>query len=429
MTNEKLAIDGGTPVRSTPFTGPKHFWGDEDIRQVTEVIETAPETWSSGNKIRAFEEAVAKRHGVKYAISTDSGSGAIHSAVGAFGFEPGDEIITTPVTDIGTVQGILLQNLIPVFADWDADTLNTDPEDIERKITDRTRAILPVHLFGNPCDMDTILDIARKYNLPVIEDCSQSHLAEYKGKIVGTMGDIGAMSMGGKLLSLGAGGMIITDDDELARRAKGHARKGSEFSDDLSTSLRPTAGGGGTEKGYAFLGDFHPMNDLTAALGLAQVKRWDEYRDRRLVSAGILDQELYEVPGITTKFVRDDDIASYWVYPYKIDEEVLGVSCEEFVEAVRAEGIDLVMGPYLKGQPLYKYPVFADEKTYGTSRYPFIDEHGNRRVDYQSLSLPVMERELPKVGWINFKSGFSEDEVRDIGAAMRKVALHYAARS
>ena len=427
MTTEKLAIDGGTPVRTKPF-GPRHIWGDEDVRQVTEVIKTAPETWGSRFKIAAFEKAVAERHGVRYAISTDSGSGAIHSAVGAYGFEPGDEIITTPVTDIGTVQGIMLQNLIPVFADWDPATLNTDPADIERKITDRTRAILAVHLFGNPMDMDAVLDIGKRHNLPVIEDCSQAHLAEYKGKLVGTMGDMGCYSMGGKLLSLGAGGMIITDNEQLARRAKGHSHKGSEYDDSMLTSLRPTAEGGGTEKGYSFLGDFHTMNDLTAALGLAQFQRWDDYREMRGRSAAILDEELYEVPGIEHQFARDGDVVSYWVYPYRIDEEVLGVSCEQFVKAVQAEGVELCNGPYLKGKPLNKYPVFADERTYGTSRYPFVDENGNRRVDYESLELPVIDRELPKVGWITFRSGFTEEEVRDIGAALRKVALHYAAQ-
>lgn len=427
MSSEKLAIDGGTPVRTEPFSS-AHSWDEEDIRQVTEVIKMAPENWGSGFKVRAFEEAVAKRHGVKWALSTDSGSGAIHSAVGAFNFEPGDEIITTPVTDIGTVQGILLQNLIPVFADWDSTTLNTDPADIERKITDRTRAILAVHLFGNPCDMDSILDIAGRHNLPVIEDCSQSHLAEYKGRLVGTMGDIGCYSMGGKLISLGAGGMIITDNDELARRARGHSRKGSEYSDDLQTSLRPAVGTNqSTTQGYAFLGDFHPMTDLTAALGLAQIQRWDEYRELRARSAAILDEELYEVPGITHQFVRQDDVPSYWVYPYKIDPAVIGISCEKFVESVQAEGIELCHGPYIKGIPLYKYPIFAEEKTYGASKYPFVEANGTRRIDYNAVHLPVIEKELPKVGTVSFKSCFTEQEVRDIGSAMRKVALHYSA--
>ena len=293
---------------------------------------------------------------MRYAISTDSGSGAIHSAVGAYDFEPGDEIITTPVTDIGTVQGIMLQNLIPVFADWDPATLNTDPADVERKITDRTRAILAVHLFGNPMDMDAVLDIGKRHNLPVIEDCSQAHLAEYKGKLVGTMGDMGCYSMGGKLLSLGTGGMIITDNEQLARRAKGHSHKGSEYDDEMLTSLRPTAEGGGTEKGYSFLGDFHTMNDLTAALGLAQFQRWDDYREMRGRSAAILDEELYEVPGIEHQFARDGDVVSYWVYPYRIDPDVLGVSCEQFVKAVQAEGDRALQRPIPEGEAPQQVP-------------------------------------------------------------------------
>ena len=427
MTTEKLAIDGGTPVRTKPF-GAKHIWDEEDIRQVTEVIEKAPTNWGSGFKVHAFEEAVAKKHGVKYAIATDSGSGALHSAVGAFNFEPGDEIITTPITDIGTVQGMLLQNLIPVFADWDADTMNTDPADIERKITSRTRAIIAVHLFGNPCDMDEIMDVARRRSLPVIEDCAQAHLAEYKGKLVGTIGDMGCFSLGGKMLSTGHGGMIITDNEELARRAKGHANKGSEYDADLRKSLRPTSEGRGSERGYAFLGDFHPMGDLEAAVGLAQFRRWDEYKEMRNRSAASLDEALYELPGFKRATVREGNVQTHWVYAYTIDEDEMGVSCEQFAKAVKAEGIDLCNGPYLEGMPLYKYPIFAEERTYGTSGYPFVDEHGNRRVDYGSLHLPVMERELSKVGWVQFRSTFTEEDVRDIANAMRKVALHYAGR-
>ena len=427
MTAEKLAIDGGTPVRTKPF-GAKHIWGDEDIRQVTEVIKMAPENWGSGFKVRAFEDAFGEKHGVKYAHATDSGSGALHSAVAAFNFEPGDEIITTPVTDIGTVQGIVLQNLVPVFADWDSDTMNTDPADIEAKITDRTRAIMVVHLFGNPCDMDEVMDVARRHNLPVIEDCAQAHLAEYKGRLVGTIGDIGCFSLGGKMLSTGAGGMIITNNEQLARRAKGHSHKGSEYDAELRESLRPTSERRGSERGYAFLGDFHPMTDLEAAVGLAQIQRWDGYKEWRGRCAAVLDEELYELPGFKRQLVRDGNVQTHWVYAYKILEEEMGVSCRQFTEAVKAEGIDLCNGPYLEGMPLYKYPIFAEEQTYGTSGYPFVDERGNRRVDYGSLHLPVMERELSKVGFLQFRSTFTEEDVQDIATAMRKVALHYAGR-
>ncbi len=428
MTTETLAIDGGTPVRTERF-GNKHIFGDEDMRQLTDLMSNANVRWNGGDKVQAFEDQFAQIHDIKYAQATDSGSGALHSAVAALDLEPGDEIITTPVTDIGTVQGMLLQNLIPVFADWDADTFNTDPKDIERRITDRTGAIVVVHLLGNPCDMDEILDIGRRYNLPIIEDCAQAHLAEYKGRLVGTMGDMGCYSLGGKMMTTGQGGMIITNNEALARRAKGHAHKGSEYDDELRESLRPTAERRGSERGYSFLGDFHTMSDLQGAIGLAQIQRWQEYKELRAHSASILDEETFELPGFRHQLVREGNVRTHWVWGFKIIEEEMGINCEQFCQAVKAEGIPLCNGPYLQGRPLYRYPVFAEERTYGKSGYPFVDENGERRIDYNALHLPVIERELPKVGGIQFLSTFTEDDVRDIGRAIRKVALHYAARA
>src|SRR5262249_3391104 len=158
----------------------------------------------------------------------NNGTNAVHACVAAIDPNPGDEIITTPVSDIGTLSGILFQNAVPIFADWVPGTFNTDPADIERKITPRTRAILIVHLYGNPCDMNGIMAVARRHHLPVIEDCSQAHLAEYQGRKVGTIGDIAAFSLGGKTLTTIQGGMVISDNFELARRAMGASRKGAE---------------------------------------------------------------------------------------------------------------------------------------------------------------------------------------------------------
>ena len=195
MAPEKLAIHGGTPVRSEPL--PSHTWviGDEELDAVMEVMDGAEESWGKSGHIRKLEDLFAEIHGVKYAFSTDSGTGAIHAAIGAVNPEPGDEIITAPATDIGSVLGILIQNAIPVFADWDAETLNMDAADAESRITDRTRAILVVHWAGNPCDMDAFMDIGRRYDLPIIEDCSHAHLSEYQGKLVGTIGDMGCFSL------------------------------------------------------------------------------------------------------------------------------------------------------------------------------------------------------------------------------------------
>ena len=428
MTSAKLAVDGGAPLRSQPF-GPKWIFSDEERRHLMDVMDNATDGWRSGFKVRAFADAFATLHSAQYAVATTSGTGAIHAAVAAVNPEPGDEIITTPTTDIGSVLGIILHNAIPVFADWDPETLNTDPADIERRITPRTRAILAVHLYGNPCDMGPILEIGRAHNLPVIEDCSQAHLAEYRGQLVGTIGDMGCFSLGGKTLTTDQGGMIITNNEPLARRAMGFSRKGSEMDSALRSSLAPTSFRRGGSQGYAFLGDFHPMTDLHAAVGLAQFDRWEEATRVRRMTAAILDEVVPQLPGFKIQKVHPEDRSAYYTYAYTVDEAQAGISSDDFAEAVRAEGIPDCYGPYIQGRPLYRYPIFAEEDTYGQSRYPFVDEQGNRRIDYSSLHLPHIERELPKTGFILFRNSYTEQDAKDIAAAMRKVALHYAGRT
>lgn len=424
MTSHKLAIDGGTPVRTEPF-GSMWVFGDEERRQLMEVMDRAPGEWRTRFKVNEFANAFAKRHDIEYAIPTDSGNGAVHTAVAAINPAPGDEIITTPISDVGTVLGIIAQNAIPIFADMDPDTFNISPEDIGRKITDRTRAILIVHLFGNPCDMDEIMDISRQHDIPVIEDASQAHLAEYKGRLVGTIGAIAAYSLGGKTLTTDQGGMVITNDPELARRAVGFTRKGSEMNENLTEMLGPTSYRWGSARGYAFLGTHSPMTDLEAAVGLAQIARWDDATETRRRVAAVLDEALYELPGFHIQEIQPGNRSSYYVYGYRIDEAEAGVSTEQFAKAVQAEGIPDCHGAYIRGMPLYKYPLFAEENTYGASRYPFVDEHGVRRVDYNSLHLTNIEQYLPTTGTVLFRNTYTEDDATDIAKAMRKVSLHY----
>jgi len=158
---ERLAIDGGEPACKCAF-GPRWVFDESDRAQVEAVMNRAATVWRSGDKLREFQAEFARLHGVAHAVPTSSGTAALHGAFGALDFEPGDEVITTPATDIGSLIGLMAQNLIPVFTDWLPGTFNTDPADIERKITDRTRAILIVHLFGVPCEMDAVMTIARK---------------------------------------------------------------------------------------------------------------------------------------------------------------------------------------------------------------------------------------------------------------------------
>ena len=206
---ENLAINGGPKLREKPF-GPRWIFGQEEKNQLIEVIDEAIELdsnnlngqgWRSKKKVEAFCDIFASRHNMSYAVPTNYATSAIHAAIAAIDPEPGSEVITTPVTDTGGVLGIMLQNCVPVFADSDSLTMNIDPDDIERKITKKTVAIIATHIFGNPCDMDRILKIREKYQIPIIEDCSQSHLAQYQGKLVSTLGDIGIWSFGGKTMT------------------------------------------------------------------------------------------------------------------------------------------------------------------------------------------------------------------------------------
>ena len=177
---EKLAIHGGSPLKTTPFNTGKRF-GEEELAQVAEALEQQTLFYWSGKKVKTFCEKLAKMYGMPYCVAASSGTAAIHTALGALGVTEGDEVIVPPITDMGTVIGILYQNAIPIFADVEPHTYNLDPASVEKKISDKTKVILVVHLAGNPADMDAIMDIARRHNLYVVEDCAQSWYSYYRG--------------------------------------------------------------------------------------------------------------------------------------------------------------------------------------------------------------------------------------------------------
>lgn len=229
--SDKLAILGGEPVRKKPLPSVSNSsgrdLGDEELRLLEEVIRSGRLFRFAGTKVKRFEEEFANYFGVKHAIASTSGTSAIHVALGAINLGPGDEVITAPISDIGTVIPILAQNAIPVFADVDPETYNIDPSDVKRKMTEATKAIIPIHLFGQPCDMDPIMEIAEKHDLYVAEDCAQAYLAEHKGRMVGTIGHLGCFSLQqSKHMTAGDGGITVTDDDQLAHRAELFADKG-----------------------------------------------------------------------------------------------------------------------------------------------------------------------------------------------------------
>jgi perosamine synthetase len=412
MSEQRLAVDGGTPVRTAPF-GPTHDYGEEELAQLTEMIRAND---VGRAKTLEFERLFAERHAVHHAITCISGTAAMHMCVAAINPEPGDEFITTPLTAGGTFLGVVMQNAVPVFADVDPDTWCLDPQSVEAHITPRTRGIIPVHLFGNPCDMTAYRDIARRHRIALLEDCCQSHYAEYQGERVGSMGLMAGFSFGGKHMSAGGGGIVLTDDEALARRAR-------MFHD----AALPRDGGP-----YAnmFLATNYKMPGVVAAVLIGQMEKLEGYVTRKIRAAEQLTHLLADIEEIRPQKVRPGDRHTYWVYGFRLDVDRLGIEVEQFAEAVKAEGITDITAPYggTRGYgPLYRIPMLTEPACYGHSRFPF-DYQRPEPVDYRQVSLSQAEALYRESVALGMRPSFSEQDVEEIATAIRKVVTVYLRR-
>ncbi|MFH1743975.1 MAG: DegT/DnrJ/EryC1/StrS family aminotransferase [bacterium] len=395
-----LAIHGGEPYRRDPFPQ-RSMYDDREIGRVTEALQSQALFQFSGKFVAEFEQRFAEAYGVKYARAATSGTAAVHVAVGIIDPDPGDEIITAPITDFGSIGPILQQNAVPVFADVRPDTLIMDPEDIERKITPRTKAIILVHLFGTAADMDPIMELARAKKIPVIEDCAQAHRTKYKGKWLGTIGDIGCFSFQeSKHMSTGDGGMVITNRDEYRDRMnlfvdKGYARKGWGA------------------RCYRFLAPNYRMSELTAAVGLCQLEKVDEVVRRRREMGEMLSSLIESIDGVEPAAAIPGSEHSYWLYPLR----VTNWSAEQFGEALKAEGVPNMPG-YI-GVPMYLCSeALTEKKTFGTSGFPLSGR------SYHEGLCPVAERAMHNLIAISFHEGYSDEDIRDLAGAIEKVAAY-----
>jgi len=410
---ERLALNGGTPVRRTPLTtGQK--WGWAELQEILEVFEAGRYGRFSGTKVAAFEQAAAEFFGVRHAIASTSGTASIHVALGMLNPEPGDEIITAPITDLGSVVPILYQQAIPVFADSDPETFCLDPADVERKVTPRTRAILVVHLFGNPCDLGAILEIAQRHHLPVIEDCSQAHGAEYQGKLCGTLGDIGCFSLQeSKHMTTGEGGLTITDDEAWGERGRLFMDKGR------------TRQPGWGRRTYLFLAPNYRMMELQGAIGLAQLRKLPDIVARRHANGTRLTELIGDLPGLRPQRVTAGGKHTYWRYALAVEPEG-PYTAEEFCTALRAEGIPCA--PYYIGQPIFLCADSVCRKvTFGSSQLPFSLPTA-RPIEYTEETCPVTMDLLRRMVTLPLTEFWTNQDVEDVAAAVRKVALGLAAR-
>lgn len=406
----KLAINGGKPVRSTPFPYAKDI-GQEELELLQQVIASKQLNRTHGTFVRRFEEAFAEHFGVRWGVASTSGTAAIHVAVGALNLEPCDEVITAPITDMGTVIPILAQNCLPVFADVAPDTYNITADTIRERISDRTRAIIVVHLFGNPCDMEPIMELARERDLYVIEDCSQAHGSVYRGRRVGTIGHLGAFSLqASKHITTGDGGMTITDDEELGERARLFADKGWP---------RYSAEGA---RNYLMFGFNYRMTELQGAVGLAQLEKLDRICAARNWAGDLLTRKIAGISGIKPPKVTDGGVHTYWLYALRIDEQALGMTKERFAEAVRAEGAPCSAG-YI-GKPIFLYEALRRQQVYGSSRCPFdCPKYGSGHViRYEEGICPQTERALNEMVTIPISEFFEQQDVEDMATIIAKVA-------
>ena len=416
QTTERLAIHGGAPVCASRLNPGGERFGDEELRLLEEVIRSQRLNVNSGSKVREFERRWAAYLGVSHAVMVTSGTAAVHCALGALKLEPGSEVITAPITDFGTVGPVLQQLCVPVFADLDPRTLCMDPEDVERHITPRTKVILAVHLAGNACDMDPLMEVARRHDLIVIEDCAQAYNARYGGRMVGTIGHLACFSLNqGKHIATGDGGMVVTNDPELAVRAQ-------LFSD----KAWPRDPNDPNRRDHLFVAPNYRVTELQAAVALAQLEKLDGICARRTAAGDVLTSLIEDAPGVEVVRPYPGGVCTYWFYAFRVAAAARG----DFAKALQAEGIPAIAGYIPK--PIYLFDVLREKQTFGTSHFPFgyapfRPAEGEGEIEYREGMCPVAEEEIiPRLVRLPLNEFWTEVDVRTTAQAIHKVAAHFA---
>ena len=408
---EKPAILGGPKAKKTPY-GSGNRYGEEEMKELREALEQGSLFYAHGEKVNELCRRFAKMYGKKHCVATSSGTAAIHVALAAAGVGPGDEVITGPITDMGTLVGILYQNAIPLFADVDPHTYNMLPSSIEERITERTRAILLVHLAGNPCEMDAIVKLARSTGVTLIEDCAQSYLSLYRGRPVGTFGEMGCFSLNEfKHISCGDGGMVVTDDDELARKFALYA--------DKCYDRTP-----GAPRNPAFLAPNYRMTELQGAVALAQLEKLEGICEKRNGLGDMLSSLIERVPAVHPHKVLPGDRCTYWFYMFRTEPERLGVEAETFASGLRAEGVRAAVG-YID-RPVYLWTVLKERAAYARTNCPWECPAYAGAVEYEEGLCPNAEAVLRTGVRVPINEFHTETDIEETALAIHKVASHYA---
>lgn len=417
---ERLAIDGGDPVRTRPPIVESDVFEEEELSALLEVART--KKLRRAEAAVEYERIIAEWFGVKHAIAVSSGTTALHVALAAFGIGPGDEVIVPPYTFVATDTCVLEQNAIPIFADIDPLYLTLDPEDVKRKITPRTKAIIPVTITGTPVDMDPFMQMAEEHGLWVLEDACQSLGATYKGRPVGTVGHVGVFStITGKITSTGEGGFVITNDTELFEKMWGY----QDFA-------RKRSLGHASKYHWGLPCTNYRITNMQAAVGIAQMNRARDMIAKRTENAHYLRDKLRGVPGIELPPDTPWGERVYFYFVVRLRPEVLGADMLNFALALAAEGV--YDKHYLSTTrwmvPQHLEPLFVDKVGYGGTKCPFECPWYEGHVEYYRGQCPVAEKACEEVLWLaSVHPQLDRSDLDDVAAAVTKVVSAFAEKT
>jgi perosamine synthetase len=419
--NNKLAIHGGKKIIEKSFERYNSI-GIEEVDAAKQVVESGvlsqylgcwDDDFFGGAKVQEFERKCEAYFDVKHAITVNSWTSGLVAAIGAIGVEPGDEVIVTPWTMCASATAILHWNAIPIFADIEAETFCLDLVSVEANITPKTKAIMAVDIFGHSVDMDALMSLAQKYNLKVISDTAQAPGSFYHGKYAGTLADIGGYSLNyHKHIHTGEGGVLVTNDDELADRMRlirNHAEAVVE--DKGVTNLSN------------MIGHNFRLGEIECAIGVEQLKKLKDLVATRQQAAERLSEGLKNLDGLRLPIVKDNCTHVYYIYPLIIDIDKLGVPRDLIIKALEAEGISGLTAGYAN---IHLLPMYQKKIAYGSRGFPWNLESVRQDIDYTKGICPVAE-ELNEKTFIGFEMcihDLSSNDIDLIIIAFQKVWLN-----
>ena len=418
----KLAVNGGSPVTTEPFP-PWPSFTPEMIEAATGPLKSGNCNYWTGPLGMEFEQKFADWCGAAYGISTSNGTAALHTALGGLGIGPGDEVIVPSYTFIASSMCVPQAGAIPVFADVEPQSHTISAEDVEAKVSDQTRAVVVVHLYGEVVDMDAINAVARKHNLFVVEDCAQAHGATYDGKKVGTLGDIGAFSFcqSKTFTTGGEGGCVVTDDDDVAWTCRSFRDHGYDVEQRMKLlELEAKLSYIHNTIGFNFR-----MTEMQSAIGLEALKIIDTWNlaNRRRNGECLLER-LRDVPEIIRLPVHNDRIRNgFWMFPTIIDTDALSCDIKQFGAALTAEGIP--NGPVMWPQS-YKEKCYSEHHGFGPLRYPFQAPFARpEAVDYANCFCPHAAWVGERCFWVPTHPTYEPEHMKLIADGIEKVIEAY----